>query len=1320
VHHDHSADWRQHLIPYTPASNDDDGQHPTAEYFFDPLGIRLVQKGWSVFPQNRDERRGPGLVDNRALKWKEFSTRLPTIEEVRWWAAWCPTHNVAAIMGSASGETLALDIDVSDETISLEIQRLANKHLGDTPFRRVGRRPRIVLIYRQAPEAEQAASERIPSRSFRFAAHDADGLPTRSDDGLEILSRGKPVTFYGNHHKTGQYFKWIGKHPAWNGPELAPLITQEQMLTFLAAVQELRPFHRNTQAAQSEGTWTYDPAAGLHIPRAISGDEWVTAEDGIVVDGREAFLFALTGRIVRSNPDAAHGGEAGVEQLRALVAEQFKARAEMSGRWTEDFLRSQIADKVARAICDATNKNSWRRPTAVDHDSNTSFFPTEGAVAVEAEKSADLDWASTAVAKELLRTSKGKGRGPRMTPRPATEESKAKAAMMPREEREEAGKKVSKQVRAAIRKAVSYAYDLKASRLSSDAEGGVQDKDNRMRLHGVMAPTGSGKTVATIDVLDELKTERTDVDHMHVVYLTPTHDNASEVAAYALANEGVDAMDELAERARAKGLTVLHFKGRVTAGCIHGDKMDALYAAHLPGSRLCRTEEVDRLTGEKIVKRCSVYDDCPFRKQIDAIVSKKVHLTLMPHNYHSLPIAKEIDENTDLVVVDESPWRGLVGHMTFPLSILSHARAEPKLYKMERRVGMNPADFITDREEAVRVFNKAQRDGVDPARAFHALTRKTPQGIVHYGLGLLASAARCVSASQAVQAKIQPEMSMEAVQEAINTTTAIGAAEEGVLWRLVTERVEWLIDDEINRSLAQTEIAQGKEPSWDESKAKARGEHDSAIQFLTDADGVVSVRVSYFKRRNFADKPTLLLDASMSRRITETIWNDRDVEIDEIDAPIHLRTILVADCSGADSMFLPSLAKSRLGQAENSARAEAFLHGAARFAGVYANDGMLLGTTKSEREFVEPYWAAPPNVDYLHHGNAKGYDFAKHHSLLYSYGRQMPPTAVIDAYAGIFTRCDPVPERPWDAKGDGSARAPKGKREILMRDGTKRVYDDMVYPEGSWAREIQMQMCEEELRQMVGRLRPVYRVDSEPVWINFSRVVPEGIVVDEIVSMIDIVRPSPQTDHIFEAARRMHGFVAPQVAGFLHPDLKIDPAPLTEREAQGVVNVRWQIKGYEGKWVDRQLLNYVPDLQAAAEALVAEGGHEIAEGTFEVVGERPARKEIKHKAPDKMDRARSAIPWEEQEHILDTEGPMALRAALLEERRANEEALMARAEAGAVRDHGRKPDNPKAVQIAADIPRSQFKGNLMTRALFEAADQDVSTDSLEPETEEAA
>ena len=944
--------------------------------FFGHMGLPFVQRGWAVFPQTRHDRRGPGIVDGHALRWKEFADRLPTENEVSWWAIQCPKHNVAAIMGKASGNTFALDIDVDVVDLSMRLVDLAEDMLGPSPFRRIGQYPRVALIFRYADD------DVIPSRSWRFVPGepDANGTPVNFG-GLELLSHGKPITLYGHHHKTGRDFTWSGLSPLYNSPSKAPLVSRAQVEAFIAAAQELRPFARTSRVSTTDTRWTYDPTAGLHAPRALSSDEWSVDDDGIVVDGREAFLFALCRAVVRSNEAAARAGSAGISQICALVEERFVSLAQVSGRWTSD-LKNEIADKVlsaARYAIEQTDagKRMFRSPLSVDPETGISVFaedrPDTSAVAVDAAKGDDLDWVTPAVKRAI--TDLGSKRLPPMEVIPATSATAALAAMLPREERYAAGQAVADQVAAGIGEAFDFAYAVTAAGGWKAPLAEPGQARALMPIHGVAAPTGAGKTRSTIREAIRKRAAHPDV-HVNTAVLVPTHANAAEICEAVEAHERE--LNEAIAEAEDAGMTVVHFKGRVAAGCGHADKLERLYAAGQPGSRLCRTNDKNKITEERKEKLCQYFHSCAHRLQIEKLASGKVDLTVMPHAYLTGPMAKEVSDNVHFAVIDETHWRALSNVRTFPVTALTGARAMPRLDNAERALGINAQEFVIERDAAVRTLLDALDRGIDPARAFLALSRMTNKGWDDRGAALLTSAARCVSASQSEGLQVHPEMSDAEVDNLTSMAQGDHLDAEGALWKLVRDRLADLIADRLESELYVAAMNAGGNLAA--PVPRVVNTHDPRIQSVVSTDEKTKeqsphIRVSYWRKRNFVGLPTLLLDASMSERIVRKSWPGREPVIKRIAAPQHLRTILVADGTGSDSAIIPARTKSSDARFRAAARADLFLALVTRVSALYANAGVLVSSTKAVRAFFEGTTCWPGNVDVLPPGEHQGLQF---------------------------------------------------------------------------------------------------------------------------------------------------------------------------------------------------------------------------------------------------------------------------------------------------------------------------------------------------------
>lgn len=313
---------------------------------FKVAGPAMAARGWSVWPQERDGARMPGRVlleaygDPKPFKWGALKERLPNASEMAAFVRDCGDLNVACAFGPAQAHTFAIDVDCLDPDVSARVEALAVEHLGATPLRRIGRAPKVALIYRASGPSEVPAST-----SKRFQGRD--------DCAVEILSAGKPLTLHGFHHKTGRYFVWPDQSPLVVGPEAAPAVTRAQVTAFLGAVEREFPFEApagGVAGGESVTDWTVR-TDGLWTPRA-NGPDAGQAMDGKATDGREAYLHSLVWKTVTANgtkllaADAAGQGEAVQSALKKLVLEAFEQSAECSGRWAGERLRGEVERRV--------------------------------------------------------------------------------------------------------------------------------------------------------------------------------------------------------------------------------------------------------------------------------------------------------------------------------------------------------------------------------------------------------------------------------------------------------------------------------------------------------------------------------------------------------------------------------------------------------------------------------------------------------------------------------------------------------------------------------------------------------------------------------------------------------------------------------------------------------------------------------------------------------------------------------------------------------------------------------------------------------------
>ena len=141
---------------------------------------------------------------------------------------------------------------------------------------------------------------------------------------------------------------------------------------------------------------------------------------------------------------------------------------------------------------------------------------------------------------------------------------------------------------------------------------------------------------------------------------------------------------------------------------------------------------------------------------------------------------------------------------------------------------------------------------------------------------------------------------------------------------------------------------------------------------------------------------------------------------------------------------------------------------------------------------------------------------------LLSVGRMELPIRTIDGLVAALTYDDEDPEDPYDI--DGTGLTPEGHPLLMpsedqvlkLRSGEVVELPTPMHP-GKWGRLIQKQYREEELLQFVGRLRPVYREGEPPVWFALSSVIPQELVIDDLIHIDDLITPDSR---FWEAVRR--------------------------------------------------------------------------------------------------------------------------------------------------------------------------------------------------------
>jgi hypothetical protein len=1204
-----------------------------SESVFAGVAQSMVDLGWSIFPQETTgDRRMPGKIHGRTINWKadhDLSNKLPTKAFLRDCILNCASLNVATVFGPASGHTFAVDIDVLDAAMADTIVGLAEEILGTTPFMRVGRAPKIALIYRHGPGEQDV----VHSTSRFFAKMAEDGSVAKSGDGLEILGASRLLTFHGRHHKTGNYFKWIGgATPLLDGPETATLVTPDQVVTFLEAVDARYRFHRGSTFTAPANTYNWDGTAIPKICLAGGGLPWTEDAEGMVCDGREAYLTRLvhhTALGFKIEMDVAANGtpeqiKAFKEKLSSASIDQFKRTARMEGRWTDRQLSRETWGKVNRLV-DKVVRGEYS--LQANERSRTAILP---ALVLPGVPLSDPDLGFLRPHDKRL---KGSLKGTVALP-----DGPIKDLSISRN-------------RSAIARNIQDGLGEAFLGFLSDVYGhplGYDPEHQRVRVHILKAPPGAGKTSRCIRTIatdhrtyenhkwKDRATGETKDGRAPWVMLLPTYANIDELRTRASVLNLDGSLDDQALRAAAReanliqedeldaklaelrhdalncGLIPMTYSGKIKAGCKMQQKVKLAMSAGIGTAAFCKATVRKKEPGAKkddpgvmVEEFCEYYDGCPAIKQRAEI--GQAHVVFMPHSFLGLEIPEEL-QNVRGVIADERVHHLFLHTATFSATSLSIPRKSPRLTAAERATGAEPDDLLADRDLAADIALTAMRgsgtDGVQcPAQALHDFRPPgTPDDAPLPGHALVRSAVKVCSQAIQRDGTLSPTTTFGDIEALCARPTGRDIREELQFWKIIEERMKALLYDDMIRSTIKSMEAdlsewQGQwEPEKRESKERAlervrciarraHGGHDYRIQFLTDpaVNGGAQeiVRISWRTLPNWSGVPVLLLDASAAPPIIAKIWKlpESDIVIHDIvedtGSILNVKIVGVVNKTFSNSSIAASADATdyvRLDAARNLAKVRQAI---SAVSALFGHGRVVAGTSIVLRELINHGWACPANVDWCHYGAMRGLDGFKHHAAAISIGRMEPPTRSIDGLVAALTYDDEVPEEPFDRKGDGTdaeafpLRLPLHDQHLRLRSGYVATLKVPRF-DGLWGRLVQRQYREEELLQFVGRLRPVYREGPAPVWFALSSIIPEELIVDDLIELDDLVAQGPS---LWDAVRRTEGVVEEDAIHSMCPDIfrstaavgramadagfMKDGSASENRAAQGFASYRW-------------------------------------------------------------------------------------------------------------------------------------------------------------------
>lgn len=1127
----------------------------SSEVIFGSLGPMCHENGWCVFPQQRTGRRLPSIYRRKVIKWGLYQEERPAAELVDRWAKPCFNENVALILGAVSGNTFALDIDIKDWVLAAAVEKVAFEILGFTPFKRVGNAPKRALVYRVAN------AEDLPPNISRFFV--ADDGESASEHGFEILANKKTMTIYGRHHETYSRFSWDGDaQPALVTPEEVPLVTAAQIDAFMEAVQEIRPFHRNfSNAVVDLDMLGFVQTDGVNLPKISSkgGQSWVE-EDGLVTDGREKFLWSLARLSARANPGNCKDDE-GRKTLIRTVIDEFGKRARLDGRWgNPNELLREVTDKVTRAA--EAILDGRLLPMPVREKPGRARKVPKAPVVKTAEGERDRS-------SDFVRGADGVGQRGSVA---YNDVDKAEKAV-----KKDRKARALEPDRSQIAKAVSDGIDSSLSAFFDAVYG--DDEVAKRQVHLLVAPTGSGKTSKTIreigndprtQMYDDADREDGDKVPGPIIFLLPTYNNIEELRLKAdvlnldkdLSDEDLAAqalernlfpeseiemrMADLKRDASSANLRTMVYRGKKMAGCQMREKLDLLMGAGIGTAGLCKADRKNE-DGESETIYCEYYSTCTAIQQRREIAVS--HVVFLPHAFMTMSIPEEL-KSARAVIADERIFHLFVHTTEFDLSTLQRPRKLPRLTKREREADVDPQTILDDRDYIAEKAREALVHHQCPVNVIYKVRAKGRDGQVRTGKDFVASALRVCGNAITSDTPITPDTSVEDIIEMCRRPTGTQISEEYRFWKIVEERLDGLIQDETHRSMLKS----ARLDSHPAAKFMCRGDREYRIQYIKEempnGQRHELVRISWRSKPNWADSPVLLLDASASPDIIRKLFDGRDVQVHDVPAPLNVKTIAVIDRTFSNMALVAKGGSQQ--ERRDAARTKAAIQAAISMtSSVFGFGRVVVGASIIVRRAINTAWRVASNVDFCHFGAMRGLDFAKNHVAALSIGRMEIPIRTVDGLVAALTYDDDEPEEPFDRRGDGVGpdgevlRIPVENRKLPMRDGRDIEVGIPVYP-GRWAKIIQAQYREEELKQFLGRLRPVYREGEAPIWIAISKVIPEGVIIDDFVALEDLLHRSRSRVESWEAIRVTDGVVHPELFAAARPLVKAEVSDWNE------------------------------------------------------------------------------------------------------------------------------------------------------------------------------
>lgn len=1069
---------------------------PDPQFTFGKIGLALHDRGWAVLPQTtgrdgKDRKPGfhrmyVGTPDHGQIRYKNqyhMHQQMPERRLVEMWAKGegLEDLNVAGVPGDSPGECgwFVFDGDILDRGLMAEILAAADRRFGYTPILR-GRlsTSKGALFYRR-----KLGALRLPRKTFELVDQ-----VNEQKQLLEIKDDGSLITLYGRHHAQGELYAYMrDAEPYTVSPTELPEIDEEQLLDFIGdvhAISEIVDYDKlRKQYAVKPVQWVDTDVGEIRTPPMHDN----IRNAPVLSDTRRHWLLLRSRPWARYNAgivaplvgDTRIVNDSGVDAVaKALFDESvdylnYAANSKLPPHTALRVIREMIrgdAAKIASGDPDFAPVGT-RRLNAETKKAEPEV--RQGVIQTDDE----LSW---------LPLPKARKRLPDEIYRRTDPDAAVAATVALKPNDVETTARVSREIKRAI---MAWLDAIWAYR-------NRKGKDALLPAHLLKAPTGAGKTTMLVRCIAEWKALHPGEHLGPILMLLPSYTNIDEIAGREDLGLWTKATEDRAAEIVAEagsGLRVAFYKGKLAAGCNQEEKVALLQNAGISTSRLCKSDVMEEFEQDGQTLQHKVTRWCPFHPEnpdmedgvapcgamMQLLELPTADLILAPHAFITSNVPKTLKDVVSAIVIDEKIWDKCLGSRTLPLKTFTSGRPEAKPTKAEKKKGVDGAERFASRERLGPIITAAIEARTDIARAILGVER---------GKEHLDNVRWMTGALQRIVVEIHPGIPVADIRSHVGKTKTKFLVDEHIAIGIMQERVDAISE---NR--------------------RVYGETDRRIMLINDG---ATVSVSWRKQLNFDDKPILWLDASGSAQILERIWGC-EITVHDIDAPLLVKTVMIPDGSYAKARLLPHRDDSTETIVAKAAKQTLLREATSTLSIMHGDSALVTGCAMSVRKHLYASWQQPRNVHPMHFGATRGLDFAKHHGAAFSIGQLEMPPADLDAYTGALTFNLPEPEKPIDYWGNGreglEEDAPKLKRNMVdreyrLRDGgiaTVPVYE----PDGAWAKLLVEQVREEELAQFLGRLRPVYRSGTIPVWYHAGRALPKNVIIDEVIGLEDLARP---------------------------------------------------------------------------------------------------------------------------------------------------------------------------------------------------------------------